>query len=92
MMMWGYDYGWSMLWMAFWNILWLMLLGLLIWAVVRWFARSSRTPDVFRSSSREPSALEILRQRYARGDIDTTTFEQMRERLEASREGEKPPA
>jgi hypothetical protein len=31
-----------------------------------------------------PSALEILRQGYARGEIDTATFEQMRERLEAS--------
>lgn len=30
------------------------------------------------------SALEILRQRYARGEIDNETFEHMRERLEAS--------
>ena len=29
-------------------------------------------------------AMEILRQRYARGEIDATTFDQMRERLEAS--------
>jgi uncharacterized membrane protein len=28
------------------------------------------------------SALEILSQRYARGEIDGTTFDQMRERLE----------
>jgi uncharacterized membrane protein len=31
-----------------------------------------------------PSALEILRQRYARGEIDAVTFEQMRERLASS--------
>ncbi|GCE51147.1 putative membrane protein [Thermosporothrix hazakensis] len=30
------------------------------------------------------SALEILRQRYARGEIDGTTFDIMRERLEGS--------
>ncbi len=30
------------------------------------------------------SALEILRQRYARGEIDGETYEHMRERLEAS--------
>ncbi len=34
--------------------------------------------------STEVSALEILRQRYAAGEIDTLTFEQMRERLMAS--------
>jgi len=28
--------------------------------------------------------MDILRQRYARGEIDATTFEQMRERLQAS--------
>lgn len=32
----------------------------------------------------QPSALEILRQRYARGEIDDVTYQQMRERLEAS--------
>jgi uncharacterized membrane protein len=30
------------------------------------------------------SAMEILRQRYARGEIDGTTFDHMRERLEGS--------
>jgi hypothetical protein len=30
----------------------------------------------------QPSAMEILRQRYARGEIDAATFENMRERLE----------
>jgi putative membrane protein len=32
-------------------------------------------------------ALEILRQRYANGEIDGTTFDQMRERLEGSSGG-----
>ena len=31
-----------------------------------------------------PSALEVLQQRYARGEIDTATFENMRERLVAA--------
>ncbi len=30
------------------------------------------------------SAMEVLRQRYARGEIDATTFDQMRERIEGS--------
>lgn len=49
---------------------------------------SSRTQGnaSLHESTTEPSAEEILRQRYARGEIDATTFEQMRERLGASAE------
>jgi hypothetical protein len=36
------------------------------------------------TQTRGPPALEILNQRYARGEIDTATYEQMRERLAAS--------
>jgi hypothetical protein len=36
-------------------------------------------------------ALEILRQRYAVGEIDDTTFQHMRERLEASTRSEQSP-
>jgi putative membrane protein len=90
MMMW-WGYGWPMLWMAFWNLLWLVLIGLCIWMLVRWLAtRSPRRDDWHHSVAPEPSALEILRRRYARGDIDTATFEQMRERIIASGERETP--
>jgi len=68
------------------NLLWIALLGVLVWAVIRWFERRANGvgPQQPSISSSQPSALEILRQRYARGEIDTPTFEQMRERLEAS--------
>ncbi len=76
-MMWGYSYGWPMMfWMMLGEIFWLLLLGIAVWALVRWLS--------YRKPPTEPSAMEILHRRYARGEIDTATFEQMRERLEAS--------
>jgi putative membrane protein len=95
-MMWGYPYGWTgFLWMIGSMVFWLLVAGLVIWALVRWLARPERTAprrDLGGPTS-GPSALEVLRQRYARGEIDAATFDQMRERLEASyapRELEEP--
>jgi putative membrane protein len=58
----------------------------LVWALLGWIIPTIRPmlTDIFGQTSTEPSALEILRQRYAAGEIDTYTFEQMRERLVAS--------
>jgi putative membrane protein len=67
-------------------VLWIALLVVLVWAVIRWLERKTTTaiPPSTGTPVAGPSALEILQQRYARGEIDTATFEQMRERLEAS--------
>lgn len=73
------------LWMIVASLFWLAALGLLIWALVRWLGSRSQTPPP------GPSAREILRQRYARGEIDTATFEQTRERLEKGRTGSREP-
>ena|SRR5215469_2140497 len=74
-------------------LFWIGLLGLLIWALLRLLSGGSRmsvpasappwqsygTPPVA-----GPSAIEILQQRYARGEIDAETYQQMLERLQAS--------
>jgi putative membrane protein len=85
-MMWGYGYGFdwlSMILMSLGMVLWIALLVVLVWAIIRWLERKTTTPasPVTSAPPSGPSALEILNQRYARGEIDTVTFEQMRERL-----------
>ncbi len=85
-MMWGYDLGWGgMLLMSLGSVLWIALMVVLVWALIRWINSRTTTsvPPYTGAPPVGPSALEILRQRYARGEIDTATFEQMREQLEA---------
>lgn len=92
-MMWGYGYGTPSAGMTTWmiisSILWLVIVGIAVWALVRWLTAhrpaSSQTPS---SAAASPSALEILRQRYARGEIDEPTFERMHTRLTAALPGE----
>ena len=84
-MMWGYgwEWGWPMgLWMGLVALFWLAVLGLLVWGLVRLL--SHRAPMSYIPPAQGMSAMETLRQRYARGEIDATTYEQMRERLEAT--------
>jgi len=78
---WGFGPG---LWGVLGGLLWIVIWALLIWGLIRWFASGNRRRPYFHPDQppSAPSALEILRQRYARGDIDAATFEQMRERLE----------
>src|SRR5215472_2921580 len=93
-MMWGYGttYTWGgMLLMIFSMLFWFAFLGALIWGLVHWLSGRSSAPSVTPGS---PSALEILRQRYARGEIDDATFERMRRQLLGSDAAAKgtPPA
>ena len=93
-MMWWYGPGWGgMFWMGLESLFWLIVLGLVIWLLVRWLiqSRSPATPSAPGTSPPPLSAMEILRQRYARGEIDEATFENMRERLTASGAHEEPP-
>src|SRR5260370_15007246 len=78
--------GWGCVIMSLGTILLIAVLVVLVWALIRWLNTRTSTPVPPPSSGVQsgPSALEMLRQRYAREEIDTATFEQMRERLEAS--------
>jgi putative membrane protein len=68
-------------------LFWTLLLGLLIWLLVRWITRQSAvgSPPSAGTPANQPSALEILRQRYARGEIDEATYTKMRGFLEETK-------
>lgn len=89
---WGHDWG-AGGWGAggpFLSILttlwWLLLLAGLAWLAWWWLGPHLRPwlSSLFAHQTATPSALEMLRRRYASGEIDSETFEHMQERLEAS--------
>lgn len=89
-MMWGYGYGWAgMLWMGLGTLFWIAVLVLALWLLARLFTGRTTIspPGHFGLPPSQPSAMEILRQRYARGEIDTETFVTMRSQLETSPDG-----
>jgi len=82
-MMWGSSFNWLMMFVS---TLWIVLLAVLVWAVMRWLKQRMTSPprQTYLLPESGSTAREILSQRYARGEIDAPTFEQMRERLEVS--------
>ncbi|HXK32882.1 MAG TPA: SHOCT domain-containing protein [Dehalococcoidia bacterium] len=74
-MMWEMHDGWGW-WMVFGWVWMALLIALVVWAVV---AVTSREGSA--QGRGEGDALEILRRRYARGEIDEEEFEQRRQRL-----------
>ncbi len=83
-MMYG-DGGW--LWMAFMPLLWIVVIGLVVWVVIRLTQgpRGGRYREDGRERRETPE--EILDRRYASGEIDTETYTEARERLAARRPG-----
>ncbi|HEY7975470.1 MAG TPA: SHOCT domain-containing protein [Ktedonobacterales bacterium] len=83
-------------------LFWVGLISLLAWALMRWVLPRLRAMPAMAAMSggafqpAQPSAVETLRHRYALGEIDAPTFEQMVERILASeareRQGEQPGA
>lgn len=71
---WPYGYGMMGGWGWLGMLMQLAILVLLIYLLVRAFSRPA-------SSEGRDRALEILRERYARGEIDKETFERMKHDL-----------
>ncbi len=83
-LIWGGQYGgWGMMvpgmmggfgWMWLMPVLWIVVLGLIIWAVVAAVRGSSESRSS--DSSKADSALEVLKRRYARGEINKEEYEE----------------
>ncbi len=67
--------GW---WMALGSVWMVLFWGLIIWAIVRLTSRDSAV----QAPAPGPSATEILRARYARGELTRAQYEEMRRDLE----------
>jgi putative membrane protein len=65
-MMWGYGMWWG-------GLIWLLLVGAVVWVLIA----NSRSGQLTR-----PSALDILEERFARGEIDADTYRSTRMELE----------
>jgi len=74
-MMGSFGWGWFM------PILMLLFLALIIWAIVILIRGASQSGGSGAGSSRSDSALEVLKTRYARGEISKDAFEQLKEDL-----------
>ena len=80
MMGWGssaFNPWWGVLMMLF----WVMIVGGIA-LLIAWFVRQGLASGA-PSNGRDSGAMEILRERYARGEISHEEFEQMRRALES---------
>jgi putative membrane protein len=78
--MWHYDdgMGWWMIFGGLWMIVaWGIIIGLVIWAVRRIAERDESKP----TRARSDEALEIAKERYARREMSTEEFEQIKRDL-----------
>ena len=76
--------GWMGGWMFLASLVFLVLLilsGVLVWALIK------REGKPTRQSPPLPEALDILEQRYARGEIDLQEFEERRQALRSQGSG-----
>ena len=73
---WGWMVGGGLMMLLFWGGL-IFLFGLGIWALIR--SGQQRSGDSSQTSvAKQDRALEILKERYARGQITKTEYEEMR--------------
>jgi putative membrane protein len=83
-MYWGNNFGLAgFIWMLFWMLTWTGFLSLVLWAIMRASMRRHWQPvrHEWHVQSGELSALEIIDRRYALGELDAASYEEMREHI-----------
>ncbi len=75
----GWGYGWPGPWFLLFPLFWIVVIGLFIFLGPRRWRRNH-------DWHQEQGAESVLRERYARGEIDETEY---RQRLEVLRSGQK---
>ncbi len=68
--------GWGCMWLS--GLLWIILFALIIWGIIRFTAISQNKGQ---SGSTNETPLEIIKKRYARGEIGREVFEEMKKDL-----------
>ncbi|MEW5989052.1 MAG: SHOCT domain-containing protein [Chloroflexota bacterium] len=77
----GYQMGWfGFFWMA---LFWIAVIALGVWLLARLFPRTTTTPPAPTGGRSEETSLEILKRRYANGELSKTEYEEMRRDLES---------
>lgn len=77
-MMWGYYGAWGWLGPLMMLLFWMLAIGGVVLIVRAWWPRSAGPRQG------DESALDILRKRYARGEISHEEFDEMRRDLEGN--------
>lgn len=77
--------GWWMLWGGLMMVLfWGAIIALVVWAIQSVTRRGADQAQPPQSGTAPPRALDIAKERYARGDITREEFEQIKRDLESS--------
>ncbi|MBC8450183.1 MAG: SHOCT domain-containing protein [Chloroflexi bacterium] len=79
------GFGMGGLWLLFMIVFWVVIIALAVWLLSSLFPgvkSISSSPFTAQRGELTESPLEILKQRYARGEISKTEYEDMRQSLE----------
>ena len=75
-----HDMGWGGMWFGW--LFWLIIIGVIVWAVLK-TSRNAQRSGQSHDPSQTESPMDILKKRYARGEINRDEFEQMKKDIQS---------